>query len=98
MGIKLSSVYQTGELIISEISIRTPNTEELPLLEKGIDEWKKTNPGENIQTKKEGFIVTVSAEFKLDQIQHAEVFTKFITNFIEGNSENKDYLNDGEVP
>lgn len=98
MGIKLSSVYQKGELIISEISIRTPNTEELALLEKGIDEWEKTNPGENIQAKKEGFIVTVSAEFKLDQIHHAELFAKFIINFIEGISENKDYLNDGEVP
>lgn len=97
MGLKLSSVYQKSESIISELSIRMPNKEEISLMNDGIKRWNDVHgKGRNISIQNEGFVTTVSAEFNLEEIHYANLFTVFMTNSLENENSEKNYGYDDE--
>ena len=86
MGVILSSVYQRKDLIISELSIRTPSNMELDLMEKAKKKWEDDyEQGKNIRIVNEGFIITISAEFQLEEKESANLFPSFVSDFIEEN-------------
>ena len=85
MGLILSTIYQKGDLLISEISIKNYSKESLLLLEDAKNQWGIVHwHGSNLNIKTEGSVATLSAEFNLEEIDFANLFPIFITNVMEG--------------
>jgi hypothetical protein len=85
MGLILSSIYQKGDSLISEISIKNYTKESLSQLENARIQWGIVHwDGTNLEIKTEGSIATLSAEFNQEAIDSANLFPIFITNVMEG--------------
>jgi hypothetical protein len=97
MGLILSTVYQKGDLLVSEISIKNYTKESLSFLEDAKNRWGIVHRhGDNLNMKTEGHVATLSAEFTLDEIDYANLFPVFISNVMEGDPINKNYDYDDE--
>ena len=89
MGLILSTVYQKGDSLISEVSIKNYSKGALLQLEDAKTQWGMVHwNGTNLDIKTEGSVATLSAEFNLEEIDSANLFPIFITNVMEGESLN----------
>ena len=89
MGLILSTVYQKGDSLISEVSIKNYSRGALLQLEDAKTQWGTVHwNGTNLDIKTEGSVATLSAEFNPEEIDSANLFPIFITNVMEGESLN----------
>ena len=85
MGLILSTVYQKGDSLISEISIKNYTKESIYQIGEAVSQWKKAHrEGTNLVIKTEGSVATLSSEFNLEEIDSANLFPIFITNVMDG--------------